>query len=110
MFKLNVELLAELGLKGLPDWEKQLMLEHIYESLEMRVGVALASEMSDDQLDEFETYIDSDDEAGALRWLEGSFPNYREVVASELELLKGEIQVSAKEILDAADLREHRTG
>ena len=77
------------------------MLAHIYETLEMRVGMKLAEQMSDAQLDEFERYIDSNDEAGALKWLETNFPHYKDVVADELETLKGEIKSQAPQIMQA---------
>jgi predicted RNA-binding Zn ribbon-like protein len=102
MFKLDNQLLIELGLGGLPAEEKNRMLAHIYETLEMRVGMKLAEQMTDPQLDEFEGFIDRNDEAGALKWLETNFPNYKQVVADELEKLKGEIKASAPQILAAS--------
>jgi predicted RNA-binding Zn ribbon-like protein len=102
MFKLDNQLLVELGLGSLPAEEKNKMLAHIYETLEMRVGMKLAEQMTDAQLDEFEGFIDRNDEAGALTWLETNFPNYKQVVADELEKLKGEIKASAPQIVAAA--------
>lgn len=101
MFKLDDDLLKELGLGSLPPAEKNKMLAHIYETLELRVGMKLAEQMTDAQLDEFETFIDSNDEAGALKWLETNFPNYKDVVAEELEKLKGEIKEQAPQIVEA---------
>lgn len=100
MFKLDNNFLKELGLDSLPAHEKNNMLAHIYETLEMRVGVRLASGMSDAQLDEFESYINKNDESGALKWLETNFPNYKDVVAEELGKLKEEVKASAPQILD----------
>jgi hypothetical protein len=102
MFKLDDNLLQELGLGTLPAVEKNKMLGHIYETLEMRVGMTLAQQMSEDQLKEFESFIDSNDEAGALKWLETNFPNYKQVVADELEKLKVEIKAAAPQIVAAA--------
>lgn len=102
MFKLDDNLLRELGLGTLPAEEKNRMLQHIYETLEMRVGMQLAQQMSDEQLDEFEGFIDRNDEAGALKWLETNFPNYKQVVAAELEKLKNEIKASAAQIVAAS--------
>jgi uncharacterized protein DUF5663 len=99
MFQLDDNLLKELGLGDLPAEEKNKMLAHIYETLELRVGMKLAEQMSDDQLDEFEGFIDRNDEAGALKWLETNFPNYKEVVAEELNKLKEEVKASAPQIL-----------
>ena len=77
MFQLDDNLLQELGLGSLPAAEKNKMLAHIYETLELRVGMNLARKMTDAQLDEFEGYIDKNDEPGALSWLETNFPDYK---------------------------------
>ena len=99
MFKLDNNFLIELGLGALPAEEKNKMLAHIYETLEMRVGMKLAEQMTDAQLDEFEGFINRSDEAGALSWLESNFPNYKQVVADELERLKAEIGQVAPQIV-----------
>src|SRR6185312_14721378 len=101
MFQLDDNLLKELGLGELPAAEKNKMLAHIYETLELRVGMRLADQMSDAQLDEFEGFIDRNDEAGALKWLETNFPNYKDVVAEELDKLKAEIKEQAPQIVEA---------
>lgn len=102
MFKLDNDFLTNLGLGSLPVDEKNKLLQAIYERLEMNVGMRLAEKMTDAQLDEFEGFIDRNDEPGALRWLETNFPNYKQVVADELEKLKREISQSAPQILAAA--------
>src|SRR5476651_1437082 len=102
MFQLDDNLLQELGLGSLPPAEKNKMLSHIYETLEMRVGMKLAEQMTNEQLDEFESFIDRNDEPGALKWLETNFPNYKQVVADELENLKTEIKQSASQIVAAS--------
>ena len=99
MFKLDNNLLTELGLGDLPAEDKNKMLSHIYETLELRVGMKLAEAMSEAQLTEFESFIDKQDEAGALKWLESNFPNYKQVVAQELDKLKAEVKQSAPQIL-----------
>jgi len=101
MIKLDDTLLQELGLANLPAEEKKKLLAHIYETLEMRVGMKLAEQMTDAQLSEFEQFIDRNDEAGALRWLEANFPNYKDVVAAEFEKLKGEVRQAAPQILSS---------
>jgi hypothetical protein len=101
MFQLDDKLLHELGLGELPATEKNKMLAHIYETLELRVGMRLAEQMSEPQLDEFEGFIDRNDEPGALKWLESNFPDYKKVVANELEKLKSEVKAQASQILEA---------
>ncbi len=102
MFKLDENFLKEVGLSELPDGQKSQMLRDIYETLELRVGMKLAEQMSDAQLDEFEGLIDKKDDAVALKWLETNFPNYKQVVAGELNGLKEEIKSSAPQILQIA--------
>jgi hypothetical protein len=110
MIKLDDNLLIELGLGTLPPEEKKKMLAHVYETLEMRVGMRLAEQMTDAQLDEFEQFINRNDEAGALHWLETNFPHYKEVVADEFEKLKVEIRQVAPEIIAANLHGEYPTG
>lgn len=108
MFKLDNNFLNELGLGSLPAEEKNKMLSHIYETLEMRVGMKLAEQMSDAQLDEFEAFVNKDDQEGALKWLEANFPDYKQVVANELETLKKEIQANSEQIVAASEA-EHKS-
>lgn len=100
--KIDNNLLIELGLGDLPQAEKTALLKHIYETLEMRVGMRLADQMTNEQLDEFETYFNARDDAGAFQWLERNFPNYKDIVAEEFEKLKTEVGQSAQHILSAS--------
>ncbi|MEO6513820.1 MAG: DUF5663 domain-containing protein [Candidatus Saccharimonadales bacterium] len=100
--KIDNNLLDQLGLSALPQPEKSGLLKHIYETLEMRVGMRLADQMSNEQLDEFEKYFNAQDDAGAFRWLETNFPNYKDIVADEFEKLKSEVAGSAPQILAAS--------
>lgn len=102
MLKIDNNLLQELGLGQLPDAEKNSLLKHVYETLEMRVGMRLADQMSNEQLDEFERYFEAKDDAGAFKWLESNFPNYKEIVQEEFDKLKIEVGQSALQILGAA--------
>lgn len=102
MLKIDNSLLQEVGLAGLPDGDKNSFLKHIYETLEMRVGIRLADQMSNEQLDEFERYFEAKDDAGAFKWLETNFPNYKDIVQEEFDKLKAEIAQSAPQILAAS--------
>lgn len=97
--RIDESLLEELGLGGLPPTEKSSLLKHVYETLEMRVGMRLAEQMTNDQLDEFERFFNAQDDAGAFKWLETNFPNYKDIVAEEYGKLKQEIGQNAPQIL-----------
>lgn len=102
MLKIDNTLLQEIGLGGLPEAEKNSLLKHIYETLEMRVGIRLADQMSNQQLDEFEQYFEAKDDAGAFKWLESNFPNYKDIVQEEFDKLKIEVGQAAPQILASA--------
>ncbi len=97
MFKLDDNLLQELGLGALPPAEKNQMLNHIYMTLETRVGVKLAEQMSPEQLDEFEKFIDTgvngSDISYSLNFLNATKPDWK---TSE------EFQTQLKSAQDAA--------
>ncbi len=140
MFQLDDQFLQDVGLGGMPDDQKQAFLQHIYSELELRVGTKLSEGLSDDQMAEFESFIDRNAETvetwfsahlpnyaeqqdyqqlksgapesasqldvlceyGSLKWLELNRPDYRQVVAGELEKLKAEISQNSGAILGQA--------
>ena len=105
MLKLDNNLLQELGLGSLPEDQKRAMLQHIYETLELRVGTNLANQMTDQQLEEFEKFIDEGGDANqaeALKWLETNLPNYKQVVNDVFEALKVEIKQMAPQLVAAS--------
>ncbi len=147
MIRIDDSLLEEIGLMALPEEERRQLLKQIYETLKMRVGMRLAERMNDQQLDEFERFIDGDmayvedylnqrkpgwqqseqymkeyqaaqqsaqragspvneaavrSQFGALTWLETNFPDYKQVVATELDKLKLEIKQDSEKIMQAA--------
>jgi hypothetical protein len=108
MLKIDNNLLNDLGLGNLPDAEKNSLLKHIYETLEMRVGMRLADQMTNQQLDEFEQYFEAKDDAGAFKWLEANFPNYKDIVQEEFDKLKQEVQQSQPRLCPLLRLRLHR--
>ena len=110
-FTLDYNTLDELGLGQLPPEEKKAMLTHILETLEMRVGTTLASRMTDEQLNDFEKLmplendppeVAKEKERSALTWLETNFPNYKDVVKTELDKLKQEIKAGSAQIIAAS--------
>jgi hypothetical protein len=102
MFKLDKEFVDECGLGGLTPDRANQFLAWFYGQLEIRVGMRLAKQMTNAQLDEFEAFITADDEAGALGWLEANYPNYPDVVRDELEKLKLEVIARSADLVHAA--------
>lgn len=77
MFQLDDKFLEEVGLSGLPEEQKKAFLEYFREQLELRVGTRLSEGLSDAQLDEFESFIDRDEEK-VNAWIAANVPNYEE--------------------------------
>jgi isocitrate lyase len=140
MFQLDDKFLQDVGLSDLPEDQKQAFLQHIYSELELRVGTKLSEGMNEDQLAQFEAFVDQDEqkvtmwferyvpnyreaadfqslkasapqgisdiallsEYGSLKWLEMNRPDYKQIVASELESLKTEITQNRDSILGSA--------
>lgn len=137
MFQLDDKFLQDVGLGDLPEDQKQAFLQHIYSELELRVGTKLSEGMNEEQLGQFEAFVDQDEqkvvawferylpnyrelpdfqslkasaptdisevillsEYGSLKWLEMNRPDYKQVVASELDKLKSEITQNRDSIL-----------
>lgn len=75
MLQLDDNFLKDLGITDLPDDQKQALLQHIYEELELRVGEELAKGLSDKQMAEFEKILDQD-ESTMHEWLQTNVPDY----------------------------------
>lgn len=89
---IDRDLLNELGLTVRSEAEARQQAQWFYDTMEMRVGKRLAQLMLDEQRDEFETYVEADDEVAALDFLETSFPEYRQVVRDIFADLKAEVR------------------
>ena len=77
MFQLDDKFLEDVGLGGLPEEQKKAFLDYFREQLELRVGTRLSEGLSDAQLDEFESFIDRDEEK-VNTWLANNVPNFQE--------------------------------
>ena len=76
MFQLDDNFLQELGLGQLPEEQRKAFLEHVYSQLELRVGTRLSEGLSDEQLAEFESFIDRDADK-VQAWVGKNAPNYQ---------------------------------
>lgn len=75
MFQLDDKFLQDVGLGNLPDDQKQAFLDHFREQLELRVGTKLSDGLSDAQLEEFESFIDRDEQK-VTSWVQTHVPDY----------------------------------
>ncbi len=141
MFQLDDKFLQDIGLGDLPEDQRKAFLQHIYDELELRVGTKLSEGMSEQQMSEFESFVDRNEdkvrewfasnmpdyasrpdyqqfassapegtpeveimsEYASLKWLEMNRPDYRQIVAQELESLKQEIMSQKDAILGQSE-------
>ncbi len=75
MFQLDDKFLEEVGLSDLPDEQKKAFLQHLYGELELRVGTKLSEGLSEQQLAEFEAFVDRDEDK-VKGWFDNNLPNY----------------------------------
>src|SRR5690349_2793747 len=75
MFQLDEQFLKDLGLDQLPEEQRRAFLEHIYNELELRVGVRLSEGLSEQQLSEFESFVDRQDDK-VQAWVATNAPDY----------------------------------
>ena len=75
MFQLDDQFLKDLGLDQLPEEQRKAFLDHIYNELELRVGVRLSDGLSDAQLSEFESFVDRQDDK-VHAWIAANVPDY----------------------------------
>lgn len=98
---LGDDFLRDLRLDGLSDEQKNNFLHHMLEVLQVRVGAVLAESLTDEQAEDF-AKLDEYDHHAAWNWLEQNCPQYKNVVAIELEKLKQELMRDSQKILNPA--------
>jgi hypothetical protein len=91
------ELLAELGLEGLPEESTRGFCRAVLSELEMRVGNRLVASVTPAVL---ATFPDHGEDAW-LRWMHTHTPQFKEVAASTRAELMGELAARREEILAA---------
>ena len=77
MFQLDDKFLQDVGLGDLPEDQKQAFVQHLYRELELRVGTKLSDGMNEDQLAEFEAFVDRNEQK-VRAWFDRNVPNYEQ--------------------------------
>ena len=107
---LDDNFLNDLGLGDASAEQKQAFVQRVLETLELRVGTRLAEELTDEQVDEFETMTPSESDPQEVvmqkqqlmeEWLKANHPNHEDVIAEELEKLKQELKSGLDSVASA---------
>lgn len=104
MFDL-ARVVSDCGLGELPQHFKDRLLSRCREALELKVGELLVHRMSDGQMLEFEGLVERRQDQEVLRWLETTVPDYRTIVAAEVDRLHVQL-VGARDALLAGVRRD----
>lgn len=108
---LDDNFLNDLGLGGASPEQKQAFVQRILETLQLRVGTRLGEELTEEQVDEFETMTPSENDPQEVvaqkqqlmeEWLKANHPNHEDVIAQELEKLKQELKSGLDSVAGAA--------
>jgi Tfp pilus assembly PilM family ATPase len=95
-------LLSELNMQDLPEDQQAQQLKKFYETLHVKVSMALEDFLSDEQFQQFEKVSVQGDGAIAT-WFREAVPNYDQFVAEQAEILKSDIKQMAARIKTAID-------
>ena len=96
MFQLDDNFLNDLGLGALPEEQKKAFLQHVYDELELNVGTKLSEGLNEAQLQEFEAFVDRDEEK-VRAWFEKNMPDYAD--RPDFQQLKASAPAEVAEIV-----------
>ena len=89
---MSPQWLSSLGYEDLNPRQVITVLRRVYNALELMVGFQLASELTKNQLSEFEEYIDTNNEHASLEFLTSNVPDYRTVVYAAIHSLEDKLR------------------
>ena len=98
---LTANIIDELGLKGLPDAEKQKLLDRMSSIVQTRVGRRIDDVLNDVQRVQFSEVLETNDEGKIKAFLEGNVRNYQQIVSEEIIAFKAEILEEASALQGA---------
>lgn len=113
--QIDENFLIELGLGNAPDEKKRQFVQKTAETLEMRVGTRLVNELSDEQVDEFETLTPAETDSlevvaekhqKMVEWLGKNYPQQEEVIDEEFAKLKAELKAGVDAITSNGDSQQ----
>jgi hypothetical protein len=96
-------LVSELDGDDLSEEGQSKLLSSYYESLRMKVSMALEDLLTDEQLEEFDKISRNGNEIASEEWFKTTVPNYDQIVAEQADILKQDIKQHTAIIESAID-------
>ncbi|HET9850226.1 MAG TPA: DUF5663 domain-containing protein [Candidatus Saccharimonadales bacterium] len=94
--------LGAMGLKNLSDDDKKEALANILYTLNVNVGMRVADQLSDQQLEEFDRLTEGDyDEQTLTEWLKNNVPNYAQLIGEEAEKMRDQALSITDKVMNA---------
>ncbi len=89
-----------LSLELLDPEDAKVMLDTFYQTLDDRMGIAIADKLNDEQLSRFENLKESGEDDDAIDdWLHAAIPGYQTMLDEEADKLLQEIDSDAQAML-----------
>lgn len=96
--RVDDQFMEDVGLGAMPADEKRAFMQHAEEELEVRVGRGIGTNLSAEQLNQFDQITDLEK---ITEWLGQNVPNFREMVSQIYQDFKQEIAAERQNILGA---------
>lgn len=95
----NEDLIKALGIEDLSKDSQDKILLRVFKTVDIKVGIVLAKNLSDDKLVEFQNIVDKSDQAATETWLAANYPDYKELVEAELEAAISDIKQMSEAVI-----------
>jgi hypothetical protein len=88
-------LIKELDLETVSEAYQAQQLKHFYETLHVKISMALEDTLTDEQLAEFEKINQRGDDKALAAWFKKAVPYYEQIVTDQTIALKHDIKQTA---------------
>jgi hypothetical protein len=89
-----------IGLGSASDEDRADMINKLAELVQGRVALKLTDVLTEEQLDHFDKLLDSDDDEAALAYVQQVYPQYNQLLQSEVEAVKQEFAGDVQQVMD----------
>lgn len=89
------QLIEELGLQDAAPEVQNQMVDIFYSTLNMRTAMVISDKLSDEQLEQFNSLTESNDDAAA-EWVEQNVPEHKDIIETEMKAIIDETKTSVQ--------------
>ena len=86
------KLISEFGMEGFDEAVAADLLGQYYETLNLRLAMAIEDRLSDEQLESFEKLHDAGDDITTENWLKSVVDDYDKIIADETTAVQADIK------------------